>query len=94
MVVGIKDVLKLVGISIVVCCAVFVCTLFLNYNLDIVGIEDEIVSAQGMIMYEAQIAMGKVVVAVSGGCLALTSVVLIIFYVKIILIPTEKSWEY
>lgn len=82
MVVGIKDVLKLVGISIVVCCAVFVCTLFLNYNLDIVGIEDEIVSAQGMIMYEAQIAMGKVVVAVSGGCLALTSVVLIIFYVK------------
>lgn len=82
MVVGIKDVLKLVGISIVVCCAVFVCTLFLNYNLDIVGIEDEIVSAQGMIMYEAQIAMGKVVAAVSGGCLALTSVVLIIFYVK------------
>lgn len=82
MVVGIKDVFKLVGISIVVCCAVFVCTLFLNYNLDIVEIKDEIVSAQGMIMYEAQIAMGKVVAAVSGGCLALTSVVLIIFYVK------------
>lgn len=82
MVVGIKDGFKLVGISIVVCCAVFVCSLFLNYNLDIVGIKDEIVSAQGMIMYEAQIAMGKVVAAVSGGCLALTSVVLIIFYVK------------
>ena len=36
MVVGIKDTVKLIGISIIACCTVFVCTLFLNYNIDII----------------------------------------------------------
>lgn len=39
MVVGIKDAAKLIGISIIACCAVLVCTLFLNFNMDIGGIE-------------------------------------------------------
>ncbi|MBD5144745.1 MAG: ABC transporter permease [Ruminococcus sp.] len=82
MLIGIKDMAKLFAISIVTCCAVFVCTLFLNYNIDIVGIKDEITTPQGMIMYDAQVATGKVVVGVSGGCLAATTVVLLIFYVK------------
>lgn len=44
MVVGIKDAAKLIGISIIACCAVLVCTLFLNFNMDIGGIEKEITS--------------------------------------------------
>lgn len=32
MVISYRDSLKVVGIIIVCCCAVFVCTLFLNYN--------------------------------------------------------------
>lgn len=82
MLIGIKDLAKLFAISIVTCCAVFVCALFLNYNIDIVGIKDEITTPQGMVMYDAQVAMGKVIVGVSGGCLAATTVVLLIFYVK------------
>ena len=38
MVVGIKDAAKLIGISIICCCAVLVCSLFLNYYLDILQI--------------------------------------------------------
>lgn len=82
MLIGIKDLAKLFAISIVTCCAVFVCALFLNYNIDIVGIKDEITTPQGMVMYDAQVATGKVVVGVSGGCLVATTVVLLIFYVK------------
>lgn len=82
MLIGIRDIAKLFAISIVTCCAVFVCALFLNYNIDIVGVKDEITDPQGMIMYDAQVASGKVTACVSGGCLAATAVVLLIFYVK------------
>ena len=82
MVIGIKDLAKLFAITIVSCCAVFVCSLFLNYNIDVVGIKDEITTPQGMIMYDAQVASGKVVVGVSGDCLVVTTVIMLIFYVK------------
>lgn len=82
MIIGIKDLKKLIAITIVTCCAVFVCALFLNYNLDIVGIKDEITTPQGMVVYDAQVASGKVVVCVSGGCLVITTVIMLIFYVK------------
>ena len=82
MVVGIKDAVKLIGIAIVACCAVFVCTLFLNYNLDIVSIKDELTTEAGITLYNALVSTGKVVAAVSGGCLAITSVIMLLFYVK------------
>lgn len=82
MLIGKKDLAKLFAITIVICCAVFVCTLFLNYNLDIVSHKAEVTTPQGLVMYDAQIATGKVVSVVSGGCLVLTTAVLLIFYVK------------
>lgn len=82
MVVGIKDAAKLIGISVVALCAVFVCTMFLNFNMDIVRIKEEITSQQVMIFYEAQVSTAKAVSAVSGGCLLITSVVMLIFYIK------------
>ena len=82
MVIGRKDLGKLSAITVVTCCAVFVCSLFLNYNIDLSGINDKITTPQGMIMYEAQAASGKVISGVSGGCLVATTAVLLIFYVK------------
>ena len=82
MVIGLKDTAKLFAISVITCCAVFVCTLFLNYNIDIAGIENEITSEQAVIMYEAIVLMGKVVTAVSGGSLVITSAVMLLFHIK------------
>ena len=82
MVVGIKDAVKLIGISIIACCAVFVCTLFLNYNIDIVAMKGKIITEAGIAMYNAQVSTGKVTAAVSGGCLVITSIVMLLFYVK------------
>ena len=79
MVVGIKDVAKLMGISIISCCAVLVCALFLNYYIDILQIEDLLSSEQAVIYYHAQVSTAKVVCLVSGGCLLLTSVVMLFF---------------
>lgn len=80
--IGPKTVSKMIGILIITCCAVFVCTLFLNFNLDISGIEDQIPAGPAMDLYEAQSATGKVISAVSGGCLLITSVVMLFFYIK------------
>ena len=82
MVIGVKDVVKLFGIAVIACCAVFVCTLFLSYNTDLAAIKDEITTEAGTAMYNAQVLMGRVIAGVSGGCLIATSVVMLLFYVK------------
>ena len=82
MLVGIKDAAKLIGVFIITFCAVFVCTMFMNYNMDIVGIEEKIISEQMLVFYNAQVSTAKVVSWVSGGCLLLTSVIMLLFYIK------------
>ena len=77
-----KDTVKLFVITIIACCAVFVCTLFLSYNIDLAAIKDEITTEAGTVMYNAQVLMGRVIAGVSGGCLIATSVVMLLFYVK------------
>ncbi len=81
MIVSFKDIFKMTGILIVSFCAVFVCALFLNFYLDVLGIEDMITTETGKIFYEAQCNTAKMVSALSGGCLLLTTVVLLCFYV-------------
>ena len=82
MLVGIKNAAKLIGISVITCCAVLVCTMFLNFYFDVRLIESEITSELSMVFYHAQVSTAKVVCLVSGGCLLLTSVVMLIFYIK------------
>jgi len=82
MVVGIKDGAKLTGISIIAFCAVLVCAMFLNYYMDIRGVETELLSAQQQIFYEAQVSTAKVVCMVSGGCLLITSAIMLLFYIR------------
>ena len=80
--IGRKNGIRLASISIVTFCAVFVCTLFLNYNMDFAGIKDEIVESQALILYDAQVMTGKVVCGVSGGSLLVTSAIMLLFYIK------------
>ena len=51
MIVSMKDTVKLLGITIIACCAVFVCTLFLNYQLDLVSIQGKITIPAAAAMY-------------------------------------------
>lgn len=82
MIVGIKDGAKLLGIMVMSACAVFVCTLFLNYNLDLEGVKEQITDPQSLILYDALVSTGKVVCMVSGGCLLVTSGIMLVFYIK------------
>lgn len=81
MVIGAKDALKLVGISVVVFCAVFVCTLFLNFYLDVRGAETLLSTPEEYALYNAQVSTAKFVCGLSGGCLSLIAAVMIVFYV-------------
>lgn len=80
--VGIKDSFKLLGISIIACCAVFVCTLFLSYNADMAEVKELISSEASMMFYNAQKATAEVASAASGGCLCAASVVMLFFYIR------------
>ncbi len=82
MVVGIKDGAKLAGIMITSFCAVLVCTLFLNYNMDLVSMEDVITAGPARMMYDALMMTSKVVCCVTGGCLLATTVIMLFFYIR------------
>ena len=91
MLIGFRDLKKFISVTVVICCAAFVCTLFLNYNLDLIPLEDEIATPQARAMYDALVAGGKVVVGVASGCMVLTTAVLLIFYVKNYIDSNGKS---
>ncbi|MDE7400618.1 MAG: ABC transporter permease [Clostridia bacterium] len=80
MTVSIKDALKFIGIIITVCCAIFVCNLFLNYGIDLNAVAD-VVSEKQQAAFTALKLNNRVVCAVTGGCLGLTSAVLLVFYI-------------
>lgn len=81
MIIRMKDIFKMVGILIVSFCAVFVCALFLNYYMDLTSVEALITADASRIFYEAQCSTAKMVSALSGGCLLLTTIVLLCFYI-------------
>ncbi len=77
-----KNASKLIGVSVIACCAVLVCTMFLNFYFDVQLIKGKITSELSMIFYNAQVSTAKVVCLVCGGCLLITSVVMLMFYIK------------
>lgn len=82
MIISSKDGIKLFGISIVCCCAVFVCTFMLNFYLDVVPLRASV--PEGLeALYDAQLATAQFSAAITGGVLALTAVVMLIFYLRL-----------
>ena len=88
--ISIKDIIKTIGIIVMTMCAVFISTLFLNYTIDLKGISDLITTPEMQSFYDAQVMTSKVVVGVTGGCLLLTTIVTLFFYIKIY-IDNHKS---
>lgn len=82
MIISFKSLIKLTGIVIVCFCAVFVCTFFLNFYIDVLPLRDS-VSEQMLPLYEAQLATAQMCCSITGGVLALTVVVMIVFYVRL-----------
>jgi len=82
MVVSLKDGLKLVSVSIICFCAVYVCTFFLNFYIDAHAIAD-LVTPEQQPLYDAQLATAQFVCGISGGFLAVIAVVMLVFYIKL-----------
>jgi len=90
MIIRLRDSAKLLGIVIMCACAVLVCTLFLNSNIDMVRIKNQITDPEMMIIYDLTVSSSNMTCAVTGGALGLTTVVMLLFYVKHY-IDTHKS---
>ena len=82
MVVSMRDAIKFFGITIVCFCAVFVCTFFINYYLDVVPMQD-MVNDETMPLYHAQLATAKMTCGITGGVLAMIAIIMLVFYIKI-----------
>ncbi|MCH5165956.1 MAG: ABC transporter permease [Clostridiales bacterium] len=89
MVISVKDGIKLVGISIVFFCAVFVCTFFMNYYLDALEIGERVDESLKS-LYEAQLATARLTCAVTGGVLAFISAIMLVFYIGLFVDANRK----
>lgn len=87
--ISIKDIIKTIGIISMTMCAVLVSTLFLNFSIDLKSISN-LITQDMKPLYDAQLMTSKVVVGVTGGCLLLTTIVTLFFYIKIY-IDNHKS---
>lgn len=81
MAVSLKDAVKFIGIIIIACCAALVCNMFLNYDIDLRAIEGLVEGEAAETLYKALKLNNTVVCSVTGGCLVLTSVVMLVFYI-------------
>ncbi len=82
MIISPKDGLKLVGISVVSFCAVYVCTFMLNYYFDVLPLGTTI-PEQSYALYEAQLATAIFAASITGGFLGLIAAVMLVFYIKL-----------
>lgn len=82
MIVSYKDLFKLMGIIITSCCTVCVCTMFLNYIMDLKAIKDLLLSNDLMTLYNAQVNMSNAICIITGCVLCITSVIMLVFYIK------------
>ena len=82
MIVSLKDGFKLIGISIMACCAVCVCNMFLNFQIDLRSIANQVEAGPAQALYDAFVNTSIVCCACCGGCMLITSVVMLFFYIK------------
>ncbi len=81
MTMGLKEWKRMVGLAVTAACAVFVCALFSCYALDLAAIRETLRTPAELAAYSAISMTCKIVCAVTGGCLVLTSAVLLLFYI-------------
>jgi len=83
MLIRLKDVLKLSAVAVVMACAVFVSTLFLNFYFDVAPLRSEVSGEADLKLYEAQLALAKIMPMLAGGILSAVAAVMLIFYLKL-----------
>mgnify|MGYP000869846597 FL=1 len=79
---SIKDLYRLVVVSVISFCAVFVSNLFLNFYLDISLLDQTNWLPEIQAAYDAQVAISWLIASISGAVLSLTSMLLLFFYIR------------
>lgn len=82
MLISLKDGFRLAGVMLIVACAAFVCTLFLGYRADLQTLAGDITPGIMQVIYDAQLAASNVILAVTGGSLLATSIIVLLFYLS------------
>lgn len=81
MIISLRDGFRLYGVTLILACAAFVCTLFLEYRLDLEAVAAQI-EPEIQMLYDAQLASSNVILAVTGGCLLAVSIAVLGFYLS------------
>lgn len=71
--------LKLISVMILTFGAVFICTIFFNYSIDLKGIEHLIIDSQAQGVYEALTTQNQITIAAAGGILGVVTFLVLLF---------------
>lgn len=82
MLISIKESYKQIGILVIMACAIFISTLFLNFSIDLYEIEEQLTTPAAFAQFEALSMMGNVICSLSIGCLSATSLLMLVLYIK------------
>lgn len=87
-----KDGAKLIGIVIITFCAAMICSLFLNYNLDLKASKDYLMSNGMEELYVVLENTGYIITIVCGCSILITTGIMLVFYIKNFIDQHKKEY--
>lgn len=77
-----RDNKKLIGVIILCFAAVFICTIFMNYGLDLNVLESVIMDEVAQMIYDGQKTMSTIIIACAGGVIGATTLIVLLFVIN------------
>lgn len=77
--VNVKESLKQISVMILAFGAIFICTVFVNYSIDLKSVEPFIDTPQAQAVYDALTTQNKITVAAAGGMLGAVTLLVLLF---------------
>ena len=77
-----RDNKKLIGVIVLCFAAVFICTIFLNYGLDLNALENVFMDEMARMIYNGQKTMSSIIIAAAGGVMGAITVIVLLFIIN------------
>lgn len=87
----IKQNIKLIGVIILCFCAIFICTAFMNYAIDLNAIDSSELDEMAKIIFDGQKVMSSVIVACAGGVMGAIAFIVLLFTIGRLINENQPS---
>lgn len=87
----VKQNMKLIGVIILCFCAIFICTAFMNYAIDLNSIDSSNLDETARIIFDGQKAMSSVIVACAGGIMGAIALIVLLYTIGRLINENQPS---